>query len=285
MTARVVRARLAILALAALVAAGGAVVATAPPAAAASRGGPGSGGPGAGLPTDPSADAAPPVIPAGTSLAAAQQWVEQALNLRQSKLTSLAAQVDGVNGAPPGDRPKLDALISTATTGIGNLLTTVQGATTLAEARTAAASMVLTYRVLSVLSPQVKLVLRCDGLLVPAEKLQALEPGIEALITTEHASKQVTRRAQSLYRDFAGRLQSVVSAVGSLDNELLAETAASYPGALGVFAAAKPALASATTQLGLARVDLRQMAALFAGARLSAAPGRRRRGAIDAALA
>lgn len=280
MTARVVRARLAALGLAALVAAGGAVVAPAAPAAAASRR-PGPGGPGAGLPTDPVADAVAPVIPAGTPLAAAQHWVEQALSLRQARLTSLTAAVAGPNDASPADRPKLAALISAATTGIDNLLTTVQGATTLDEVRTAAASMVVSYRVFSMLSPQVRLVLRCDALLAPAEKLQALEPGIQALITTEHASKQVTRRAQNLYRVFAAELQSLVSTVDSLDTQLLSETASSYPAALGAFAAARPQLAGASAELGLARVELRQMAALFAGARLSAAPGKRLRSMVS----
>ena len=191
----------------------------------------------------------------------AQQQVEAALSSRVTQLNSLLSAVNSTtNHLTSGDQQTLQNDISSVELpGIEGLQSHVQQDTTCVELRSDAHSMVYTYRVYVVMTPQTHLSIVADNETYIEGMLVNLEPTLEAAIQNAKAHGKDVTAAQAAFNDLQGQVTSAQGATDGLSAQVLAQTPQGYPGNWQVFMAAHTGEANAHTDLHAAYLDAQQI--------------------------
>jgi hypothetical protein len=226
----------------------------------------------AGSSTTGSGQASDPTCSA-SQFSTAQQKVETGLADRVTRLNKLLGDVQSTKQhLTSADQSTLEHDISSVELpGIEALQPQAQSATTCAELKTIAHSMVYDYRVYVVMSPQTHLTIAADDASFVDAKMAALEPKIEQAIADAKAKGKDVSGAEAAFADFQSQVSSAGSAVSGLSATLLAQTPQGYPGNESVFQGAKSTLSTARGELHQAYQDLETIRTDLRGA--SAASG------------
>lgn len=193
-----------------------------------------------------------------SQFSAAQQKVETGLADRVTRLNTLLGDVQSAKQhLTSADQSALEHDISSVELpGIEALQPQAQSATTCAELKTVAHSMVYDYRVYVVMAPQTHLTIAADDAAFVDAKLTALEPRVEQAIANAKAKGKDVSGAEAAFADFQSQVSTAGSAVSGLSATLLAQTPQGYPGNKSVFQGAKSTLGTARNELHQAYQDL-----------------------------
>lgn len=191
----------------------------------------------------------------------AQQLVEADLAARVAQLNALASAANNTaNHLTSGDRQTLQNDITTVELpGIEALQPQAQQAATCRALRTVARSMVFTYRVYVVMTPQTRLTVVMDDETYIEGVFVNLEPQIaNAIADAQAAGKNVTA-AQAAFADLKNQVSSAQTETAGQSSQLLAQSPGGYPGNWQVFLAARTNATNAHTDLHAAYADAQQI--------------------------
>jgi hypothetical protein len=179
------------------------------------------------------------------------------LQARVQTLAKLTSSVNNDKTLSPQDRATLSGLLSNETTGIDQLLATVQAATpqntTIAQLRADAKEMVDNYRVYLVMSRQVHLTEAADRQTTAETKIESKESKIQAAVIKAGSPPN----AVQAYNDLVHQVANATQATGEAHiPAVLAVTPQGYPGDGQPLTAARTALGQANTDLKAAKGDL-----------------------------
>lgn len=191
-----------------------------------------------------------------SDLPAAKSYVEGLLKDRVVRLERLTAQVGSARAVTASDKVQLDSLLANELTGIESLEQQVPGDNTCAELVAHAETMVLTYRVYAVMTPQTELVVVSDTANVIASSVVEWEPRIQAAIDYQAAHGKDVAQAQQALDDLKTQLTDALASLNGVSSTVLAQTPAGYPGNHAVFVSARNSCATGFGDLGRARADL-----------------------------
>ena len=197
-----------------------------------------------------------PVIPSNVSVSDAAGWVENALSVRASELTTLKQQVDSNKGLPTALQSELDTLLASDLSGIQSLQATVANSGDLATLQSAIDAMIDNYRVFSLVQPEVTDLLEAETQLGAAHKLGALETSLEAAIAADRSTKAGSQLA-TLKTDYERLLTKVDSEDNAIVTNLVSISPTAFSTALGALSSVKTALQGAASDLTSARQELR----------------------------
>jgi hypothetical protein len=191
----------------------------------------------------------------------AQQLVEAQLSGRVTQLNTLLGAVDDPsNQLTSADRQTLQTDISTVESpGIQGLQTTVQGATLCAQLLADAHSMVFSYRVYLVMTPQTHLTMVADRETYVEGLFVGLEPTVASAIESAQSRGKNVTAAQAAYNDLQAQVTAAQSATDGLSTQILAQTPEGYPGNWQVFLAARTSTTNARNDLQTADNDASQI--------------------------
>jgi len=196
-----------------------------------------------------------------TVFAKAQQQVEMALSGRVTQLNTLLSAVnDTSNHLTPADRQTLqDDISNVELPGIEGLQPQVQQATTCAQLRVAAHSMVFAYRVYVVMTPQTHLVIVADREIYIEGLFVNLESTIASAIQNAQGHGKNVTAAEAAYSDLQGQVSAAQNATNGLSAQVLAQTPQGAPGNWQVFLAARTSITNARNDLHTAYADAMQV--------------------------
>ncbi len=190
-----------------------------------------------------------------------QQKVETELSNRVTQLNTLLAQVQSPNShLTSSDQATLVGDISgTELPGIQALQTQVAQATTCAELRMDAHSMVYDYRVYLVMTPQTHETIAADDETWVDGQIASLEPTIEQAIAWAKAHGRDTSAAQAAFTDMENQLNAANTSLSGLSATLLAQSPSGYPGNASVFQTARTQETAARNDLKAAYGDVSEI--------------------------
>jgi hypothetical protein len=193
----------------------------------------------------------------------AQQRVEAALSARVTQLNALASAAGSTaNHLTTGDRQTLSNDINTVDLpGIQALQPQAQQATTCPQLRAVAHSMVFTYRVYMVMTPQTHLTIVADDESYVEGVFVNLESTIAQAIQNAQAHGKNTTAAQAAFTDLKNQVASAQSETAGQSATVLAQTPAGAPGNWQVFLGARTNLVNAHSDLHTAYTDAQQIRA------------------------
>jgi hypothetical protein len=203
---------------------------------------------GTGSPSDPRCTPA--------DLPAAKGYVERLLDARVVRLERLNAQVGTSRYVTATDKIQLQSDLSNELAGMQSLEQQVRGDTTCSELVVNAQTMVFTYRVYYVMTPQTELVVVADTETGIASNIVRWEPGIQAAINYEAAHGKDVTLAQQALDDLKVQLTDALGTLDGVSPTVLSQTPQGYPGNHAVFVSARNRCAAAFGDLGRARTDL-----------------------------
>lgn len=213
---------------------------------------------------DPSVDTQAPTIPSSVTVAQAQTWLLGALTLRANALSALDTAISNASGLANPVRNALVADVATAANGVDALTSSVEKDTTLGALRNDAWAMVNTYRVLSVVEPQVHLTLVAERQLAIEGHIAHLQPGLETAIRAELPSK-AAHTLMSLDNDLSAGLSTIENNASGVIADMLAQSPSDYVDASTIIAADSKTVAQTWGVVSSVRGDIRHILALFAG--------------------
>lgn len=207
------------------------------------------------------------VAPACTSanLAAAQGIVEQKVTNRVNQLAALANRITDDTNIPSSEASVLSGIVSTEQTGITDggidgLGAVVASSTSCAQLLSDESTMIDSFRVFAVVSPQVDLTALASTESSIASQIAALEPNIQSAIS---ASGSTSSNAGSLQSDFAQLQSDVTNAQAQIAQvsiaDLLAQTPSDYPADQSLFGQDHTDLTTAGSDLHSANLELHQI--------------------------
>ncbi len=182
--------------------------------------------------------------------------LEGALSLRQAQLSSLTGEVNGSMTLTASDKAELQSELASETAGIDSLASKVPNDTTFAELKADSTAMVTDYRVFVVMSPKTHCTLAADTETAIAQRMQGLEPQLQAAINEAQQHGINVTGAQAAYDALVGEVSSAGSADSGVSSACLATTPAGWPGDATVFVGAKGKLVSGRADLVSARNDI-----------------------------
>ena len=165
---------------------------------------------------------------------------------RETKLTADAVRINGAADLTAADKSALLGIESSDASGLTALDTTIQGDTTLEEARTDCKKIVSGYHVYALFDPQVHLVIAADAISGANTKVSALATQLQ-----QKLDGNTNPAVKAALADLAKHVAGSESAVTGVSSSVLALTPSGYPGN-------KPTLQTAQKSLTTARADLKQ---------------------------
>lgn len=189
-------------------------------------------------------------------LPAAKAYVEGLLKARVVRIERLTAEVGTARYVTASDKAALETDLSNELSGMQSLEQQVPGDATCADLVANAGTMVFTYRVYYVMSPQTELVVVADTETGIASGIVRWEPGIQAAITYEAVHGKDVAKAQQALDDLKVQLTDALGTLDGVSSTVLAQTPSGYPGNHAVFVAARNRCADAFSDLAHARADL-----------------------------
>ncbi len=208
--------------------------------------------------TSPSSGTGSPSAPRCTpaDLPAAKGYVEGLLEARVVRLQRLTRQVGTSRYVTATDKTQLESDLSNELAGMQSLEQQVRGDTTCSELLANAQTMVFTYRVYYVMTPQTELVVVADTETGITSNIGRWEPGIQAAIDYEAAHGKDVALAQQALDDLKVQLTDALGTLDGVSSTVLSQTPQGYPGNHAVFVDARNSCAAAFGDLGHARTDL-----------------------------
>ena len=192
-----------------------------------------------------------------STLDQAKALVGSELSARISQLNLLVGRVNEAAHLTAGDRSALSAtLTQTELPGIEGLQSKVPGDTTCAEVRQDAHTMVFSYRVYVVMTPETDLVIATDTANALDTKLASWETPIGNHIDAAKSRGKDVTDAQAAFSDYQAQVSAVQSLLDGQSATLLALTPAGYPGNTTTIRQARTNLHTARTDFRAARADL-----------------------------
>lgn len=192
-----------------------------------------------------------------STLAQAKTLVESELAARVSQLNLLVSRVNEAAHVTTGDRSALSStLTQNELPGIEGLQTKVPGDATCAEVRQDAHTMVFSYRVYLVMTPETDLVIGTDTATAVDTTLAGWETAIGNRIDAAKAKGKDVTDAEAAFADYQTQVGAVQPLLASQSATLLALTPAGYPGNAATSHQARTNLHTARTDLRAARADL-----------------------------
>jgi len=216
----------------------------------------GSATPGSSTPSSSSNQPSNPTCTPGV-FAQAKQLVATELAGRVSQLDQLSTEIANTSDhLTSSDRQTLQNDVENfELPGIEALQPEVQTATTCAELRSDAHSMVFTYRVYMVMTPQTHLTIVADDETYIEGLLSNLESTISSALNDSNANSTNLSAAQNAFGQFQSEVSSAQSSIGGLSAQLLAQTPAEAPGNWEFFVQARTTLTAARNDLHSAYAD------------------------------
>ena len=205
---------------------------------------------------DPQGDSVVPVLVATTPLGAGIRWIGVALAEREKTLGQLANSVATAPMANPTDRATISALVASSASGISALLTATKSATSIAEINSDAAEMIVNYRVFSLVRVEVNMLLRTELRLKGLHAIDAVEPGLEAAISTEHSIGLNVSAIERRFNALSSSTTLLGDVLNTTETSLLDLTPADYPAAT-VFSDASNVLNTALSRLQKLEIKVR----------------------------
>jgi len=213
-------------------------------------------------PGSPYGDDVAPTFGKTESAAAAEQWLTEALAVRASALQVLSNDLTADKELTLAQRGPMALLVSDDATGISELqaeLSASTAATPTAVLQGYATSMVVQYRVFSVVTPVVNLVGKIATQTSNVAALSALEPAVDAAISTDEQAGKPVAAAQALFSAFVADLTTTTSADDAQLSLLADVRPTSYVSATATIATAQTVLTESGARLVTARSDLRRI--------------------------
>ncbi len=212
-------------------------------------------------------DSSVPSFPSGVPASVVARWDAAALSARADRISQLATQVSGAGNLSVPAQTTLQDLLAADAAGVATLEAEASASGDLGTLEAVASSMVLSYRVVSVVSPLVADSIDASNQLARATSIQSGEAALEAAITTGLGSGGAVGAAQSAYRDLVSQIGPVAGNDGTQLTALLAIKPASYQQSVSTIGDAETALADGWSRVHAAVADERKII------RLLAAPG------------
>lgn len=214
-------------------------------------------------------DAEVPSFPQGAPAASIARWVDAALGVRADRLVALATEVAAAPNLSVPAQTTLQSLLAADAAGVATLEAEASVAPDLATLEGVASSMVLSYRVLSVVSPLVTDSIELSNQQQRASSLQSGEAALEAAITTGLQSGSAAGTAQALYRDLVSQIAPVAGNDASALSSLLAMKPASFDASETTIGDAEAVAADGWNRVRAAATDERKVVALLAASGVS----------------
>jgi hypothetical protein len=189
-------------------------------------------------------------------LPAAKGYVTGLLKARVVRLECLTGEVGTSRYVTASDKAELESDLANELAGMQSLEQQVPGDNSCAELVANAETMVFTYRVYYVMTPQTELVVVADTETAVASNIVKWAPGIQAAISYEAAHGKDVAKAQLALDDLKTQLTDALASLNGVSSTVLAQTPAGYPGDHPVFVSARNSCATAFGDLGHARSDL-----------------------------
>ena len=213
------------------------------------------------IPTGAAAAGAPATCTAA-NLAAVSGYVSQALSGRVAQLTSLSAAVGAAADLTAADRSTLATDLASELAGIQALQAQLPSATTCQSVVAAGRAMVVNFRVYVVMTPQAHLTIAADTESAVAANLAALEPRLQAAVTSAGQSGADVASAQRALADLEAEVTAAQRSSAGISAQVLGFTPASYPGSWSVLRSDRVTLGAGQLALRRADLDLHQIVAV-----------------------
>lgn len=194
----------------------------------------------------------------------AKTYAAKAVDARLTVLAGLQQQVTGSDRITDAHRTVLTSTLTAATDGVTAQGDTLQAATTCTEARAAGQVVVQRYRVYTVLTPQVALVLAGDAGTGAADRLA---PTVATLTTAVAAlaDDDEQARAEALLEHYAQQVDLAAQSFDGVADTALQQSPDDHPGSTAVFAEQAARARTGATALAAAADDAEALAELLAG--------------------
>jgi len=200
-----------------------------------------------------------PVTCSAANLAAVQAYVGQALSNRVAQLNALSAAVGGAADLAAGDRSTLSTDLASELSGIQALQAKIPSDTTCQSVIADGRAMVVDFRVYVVMTPQAHLTIAADAESAVAAKLAALEPKLEAAVTSAGQSGPNVAAAQHALSDIEAQVTLGQQSSSGISAQVLGFTPASYPGCWTAFRDDRATLQKGRQALRQADADLHKI--------------------------
>ncbi|HVC25402.1 MAG TPA: hypothetical protein VND23_06575 [Acidimicrobiales bacterium] len=214
-------------------------------------------------------DSGAPSFPAAANPSLVERWVSDALSVRANRLAQLQVDVAGAANLSTAAQTTLGNLIDADAAGIGTLVAEAPSGANVDTLEAVASSMVLSYRVIAVVSPLVRDVIDASDQLQRAADLQSVEPALEAAITTEPQTGSAVAVAQSTYRDLVSQIAPVAGIDQTQLTAMLALHPASYVASSTTLGSAESAILAAEDRVRAAGADERKIVHILAAPGIS----------------
>jgi hypothetical protein len=218
------------------------------------------------------ADTAPSPAPSGATgtvrtcsadrLSYVQSRVDAAVKKRLVTIDRLTSALAARTHVTDTHRATLTATYSADSGGLKAVDAKVQADTTCGQAVTDGRTVVTDYRVYLLLVPQTHLVAASDTGTYAAGQLAAAEPKVQAAIDAL-TDPQEEATAQAKLDDMTARVQAATSALGGVDDGMLALKPADIPSQLATIDGYRAKVASAHEDLRRALADAKALRALL----------------------
>jgi hypothetical protein len=194
-------------------------------------------------------------------LTSAQTLVEQYLSNRATQLQILSTRVSNTKSIPASDASSLQSIVSNEQTGLDNggiagLESTVKGTTTCLGVISDARTMVVDFRVYTVVSPQVDLTAVASVEQAIITKATSLEPKIKSAITAAQQRGVDVTAAETADQGLNSEITNAQNEVSQVSiSSLIAQQPSSYPGDAATIVGYHEDLADAGSDLRAAYED------------------------------
>jgi hypothetical protein len=192
----------------------------------------------------------------------AQAWIERAIALRLSALSAADSVASTRSALTAPDRAALSSTIATDRAGLGAIALSVRSEGNVAQLQGAADSIITSYRVLSILLPQVHATVGLDASEAELAKLARTEAEIAAAVTTASALGD-SATLQRFYEALVSAVSSARSLFQAAHSAIVALVPSSYPSAAQVFASARRAIVTVRSDITSAEADIYEIAKLL----------------------
>jgi hypothetical protein len=199
---------------------------------------------------------------AASALVAAQQIAEQELTNRQTQLQTLATRISDNKDIPAADASRLSSIVSGELTGIADggitgLESTVRKATTCISVAADTRTMIGSFYVFGLVSPQVDLTAVASAETAIVSQATALEPELGDAVTSAGSHAPNLQGAQNALSDFDSMVTAASSDLDEVSlSNIVAQVPSDYPGDSSVLSGYYSQVVSAATNLKAAGVDL-----------------------------
>jgi peptidoglycan hydrolase CwlO-like protein len=190
-----------------------------------------------------------------TLLSTIKTKCDTAVKTRVSALQGDITKINSDATITSSDKASLLATASSDISGLQSLDTTIQGDTTVQQARSDCQKIVNDYRVFVLFEPQVHLTISTDRLTVAVAKVQVMSSKLATIVgkITDPTQKAA---AQAALTDFNSKLAAAQSSLGGLSG-VLGLTPSDYPGNKSALQSLQSALQAIRGDLQALRGDIR----------------------------